>query len=141
MKIVVIGHGMVGHKFLETLMGSGAPDLAVTVLCEEPRPAYDRVHLSEFFAGKSAEDLSLVPAGFFERGNVLLKLNVGNGALPAVLEIMPSLSSPTVTPLAGGEMHAVESVVAKHGVNTLIPAIKAAGGRDILEIPISKIVD
>jgi ATP phosphoribosyltransferase len=38
-------------------------------------------------------------------------------------------------------MHAVESVVAKHGVNMLIPAIKSAGARDILEIPISKIVD
>ena len=43
--------------------------------------------------------------------------------------------------LAGGAMHAVESVVAKHGVNTLIPALKGAGARDILEIPISKIVD
>jgi nitrite reductase (NADH) large subunit len=75
MKIIVIGHGMVGHKFLESLADSGMPALEVTVLCEEPRPAYDRVHLSEFFAGKSAEDLSLVPAGFFERNNVLLKLN------------------------------------------------------------------
>ena len=39
----------------------------VTVLCEEPRPAYDRVHLSEFFSGKSAAELSLVEPGFFER--------------------------------------------------------------------------
>ena len=39
----------------------------VTVLCEEPRPAYDRVHLSEFFAGKSADDLSLVAPGFFDK--------------------------------------------------------------------------
>ncbi|MEO7495260.1 MAG: hypothetical protein ABIT83_16530, partial [Massilia sp.] len=69
MKIIVIGHGMVGHKFLETLSANAAQSLEVTVLCEEPRPAYDRVHLSEFFAGKSAEDLSLVPPGFFERGN------------------------------------------------------------------------
>ena len=75
MKIVVIGHGMVGHKFLETLALDGAPQLEVTVLCEEPRPAYDRVHLSEFFAGKSADDLSLVAPGFFDNGNVLLKLN------------------------------------------------------------------
>jgi nitrite reductase (NADH) large subunit len=67
MKIIVIGHGMVGHKFLESLANSGAANLQVTVLCEEPRPAYDRVHLSEFFAGKSAEDLSLVKPGFFER--------------------------------------------------------------------------
>jgi len=75
MKIVVIGHGMVGHKFLESLADSGAAGLNVTVLCEEPRPAYDRVHLSEFFAGKSADDLSLVKPGFFERGDMVLRLN------------------------------------------------------------------
>jgi nitrite reductase (NADH) large subunit len=75
MKLIVIGHGMVGHKLLECLAQTGAADLDVTVLCEEPRPAYDRVHLSEFFAGKSADDLSLVEAGFFERENFLLKLN------------------------------------------------------------------
>ena len=68
MNIIVIGHGMVGHKFLECLAESGAPDLKVTILCEEPRAAYDRVHLSEFFAGKSADDLSLVAPGFFDSG-------------------------------------------------------------------------
>ena len=60
MKIIVVGHGMVGHKFLEELHQLNLPHAEVSVLCEEPRPAYDRVHLSEFFAGKSAEDLSLV---------------------------------------------------------------------------------
>jgi nitrite reductase (NADH) large subunit len=75
MKIIVVGHGMVGHKFLECLADAGAQDLEVTVLCEEPRPAYDRVHLSEFFAGKSAEDLSLVPGFFDQHNNMLLRLN------------------------------------------------------------------
>ncbi|MFJ2987334.1 nitrite reductase large subunit NirB [Collimonas sp. NPDC087041] len=76
MKIIVIGHGMVGHKFLECLAESGASEIEVTVLCEEPRPAYDRVHLSEFFAGKSAQDLSLVTPGFFEKAShITLKLN------------------------------------------------------------------
>ncbi|MTW11665.1 nitrite reductase large subunit [Pseudoduganella eburnea] len=71
-KIVVIGHGMVGHQFLKSLPAGSAQ---VTILCEEPRPAYDRVHLSEFFSGKSAEELSLVEAGFFERDDMVLKLN------------------------------------------------------------------
>jgi nitrite reductase (NADH) large subunit len=74
MKIVVIGHGMVGHKFVEAVQD--APGVDVTVLCEEPRAAYDRVHLSEFFAGKSAEDLSLVTPGFFDRAHLDLRLNV-----------------------------------------------------------------
>lgn len=88
------------------------------------------------------EDIALLLRGAIQaRGNVLLKLNVAEDRLCEVLDIMPALSSPTVTALAHGKMHAVESVVPKRGVNTLIPALKAAGARDILEIPISKIVD
>ena len=77
----------------------------------------------------------------YNRGNVLLKLNVGASDLAAVTRILPAMSSPTITSLARGDMHAVEAVVPKRGVNTLIPALRAAGGRDILEIPISKIVE
>ena len=58
MKIVVIGHGMVGHKFLESLLHAPGHHLQVTVLCEEPRPAYDRVHLSEFFADRKSTRLN-----------------------------------------------------------------------------------
>ncbi|WP_346837352.1 nitrite reductase large subunit NirB [Microbulbifer sp. SAOS-129_SWC] len=59
-KLIVIGNGMVGHHFLEQL--ASRPEKAlfeVTVFCAEPRPAYDRVHLSEYFAGRSADDLAL----------------------------------------------------------------------------------
>jgi ATP phosphoribosyltransferase len=75
------------------------------------------------------------------RGKVLLKLNAPNAALPAILAVLPAMTSPTVTALATGEFSAVETVVAKQGVNTLIPALKTAGARDILELPISKIVE
>ncbi|MCV2218421.1 nitrite reductase large subunit NirB [Thauera sp. Sel9] len=75
MKIVLVGHGMVGHKFLEALRQLQFPAADVTVLCEEPRTAYDRVHLSEFFAGKTAEDLSLVEPGFFADTGFDLRLN------------------------------------------------------------------
>ena len=74
MKIVLVGHGMVGHKFLEELRQLQIPGAEVTVLCEEPRVAYDRVHLSEFFAGKTAEDLSLVAPGFFAEAGFTLRL-------------------------------------------------------------------
>jgi ATP phosphoribosyltransferase len=87
------------------------------------------------------EDISLLLQGVIRaRGKVLLKLNVAQGDLRKVLDIMPAMSSPTVTSLAGGESNAVESVVAKRGINTLIPALKAAGAHDILEIPITKII-
>ena len=72
---------------------------------------------------------------------MLVKLNVAVDRLGDVLAVLPAMSSPTVTALASGDMRAVESVVPKRGVNTLIPALKAAGARDILELPISKIVD
>src|SRR5438270_138711 len=79
MKLIVIGHGMVGHKFLETLFADAGAANAfdVTVLCEEPRPAYDRVHLSSYFSGTTAEQLSLVAPGFFEQhaDRIDLRLN------------------------------------------------------------------
>jgi ATP phosphoribosyltransferase len=88
------------------------------------------------------EDVALLLRGAISaRGSVLLKLNVSASDLDAVSAILPAMSSPTVTSLARGDMHAVEAVVPKRGVNRLIPALKAAGGRDILEIPISKIVE
>jgi nitrite reductase (NADH) large subunit len=74
MTLLVIGNGMVGHKLLEELMERQPPGLDVTVLCEESRPAYDRVHLSEFFSGKSADDLSLVKPGFFDQPGLHLRL-------------------------------------------------------------------
>lgn len=64
---------MVGQRFLESLTADPAP-FAITVLGEEPRPAYDRVQLSSFFSGKSADDLSLAPPGFFERHGIALHL-------------------------------------------------------------------
>jgi ATP phosphoribosyltransferase len=87
------------------------------------------------------DDIALLLRGAIEaRGNVLLKLNVPAERLQAVTKMLPAMSSPTVTTLARGGMNAVETVVPKRGVNTLIPALKSAGAIDILEIPISKIV-
>jgi len=88
------------------------------------------------------EDIALLLRGAIEaRGNVLLKLNVPAAQLTAVTDMLPALSSPTITALARSDMNAVETVVPKRSVNTLIPALKSAGARDILEIPISKIVE
>jgi ATP phosphoribosyltransferase len=74
------------------------------------------------------------------RGKVLVKLNVGADQLSEVLALVPSLKAPTVSELAGGGGFAVETVVAKNEINTLIPALKDAGASGILELPISKII-
>lgn len=75
MKLILIGHGMVGQKLLEELHAKAPGAFDVTVLCEEPRPAYDRVHLSAFFSGTTAEELSLVPPDFFKESGYQLHLN------------------------------------------------------------------
>ncbi|GAA3509782.1 nitrite reductase large subunit NirB [Aquimarina addita] len=70
-KVVVIGNGMVGYKFCEKLVASEKySDFKVTVFGEEPRRAYDRVHLSEFYDGKTAEDLSMSSATWYEENNI-----------------------------------------------------------------------
>lgn len=76
-KLVVIGNGMVGQRFLEELVtrqqDSTDTRYSITVFCEEPRPAYDRVQLSSYFSGTDADALSLTtPAFFAEHGITLL---------------------------------------------------------------------
>ncbi len=74
------------------------------------------------------------------RGRVLVKLNVAGVDLDRVIEILPALKAPTVSKLFGDGGYAVETVVPKSDINTLIPALKDHGATDIIELPISKIV-
>jgi ATP phosphoribosyltransferase len=83
--------------------------------------------------------LTLLSGALEARGKVLVKLNVGEHGYDAVLALLPSLKSPTVSHLAGGGF-AVEAVVEKRLINTIIPALKDAGASDILELPLTKIV-
>src|SRR5947208_2419538 len=72
-RIVVVGNGMVGHRFVDLLIAEGrTEDYQVTIIGEEPRLAYDRVALSSFFAGKSAADLSLVEPGRYESAGITM---------------------------------------------------------------------
>ena len=118
MKIIVVGHGMVGHKFLESLAETGLQGAEVTVLCEEPRPAYDRVHLSDFFSGRSAEDLSLVEPGFFERTGFTLRL--------AARAVAVERRENTVT-TADGEVLPYDKLVLATGSSPFVPGVQ---GRD-----------
>jgi ATP phosphoribosyltransferase len=74
------------------------------------------------------------------RGKVLVKLNVSGDRLGDVIRLVPSMKAPTVSELFGQGGYAVETVVAKSVVNTLIPALKDAGATDIIELPLAKIV-
>ena len=74
------------------------------------------------------------------RGKVLVKMNVPADRLDAVIDLIPSMKSPTVNELFRGAGFAVETVVSKSEINVLIPALRDCGATDILEIPLSKIV-
>jgi nitrite reductase (NADH) large subunit len=89
MRVAVIGNGMVGQRFLEQL-ASRSKDCEITVFCEEPRPAYDRVQLTSFFSGKSAKDLNVVPEKFFQDNRVTLRLNDGVLGIDPVNKVVRS---------------------------------------------------
>lgn len=83
--------------------------------------------------------MTLLTGTLEAREKVLLKLNVSEASYDRVVALLPSAKSPTVARLASGD-YAVESVVPKRGINTLIPSLIDAGASDLLEIPISKII-
>ncbi|MDQ4133286.1 MAG: ATP phosphoribosyltransferase [Actinomycetota bacterium] len=84
--------------------------------------------------------LTLLQGALEARGRVLVKLNVGKGDLDVVIGLLPALRAPTVSELFGADAYAVETVVHKSEINTLIPALKDAGASDIIELALSKIV-
>lgn len=72
-KIIVIGNGMVGYKFCEKLRAKAGKDkFEITVFGEEIHPAYDRVHLSEYFTNPSVDHLEMAPRQWYEENDIEL---------------------------------------------------------------------
>lgn len=118
-------HGM---KIIETLMTS------------EPVLVANRAAAADAAKRQAMDDVTTLLLGALRaEGRVLIKLNVAEADLAAVLEVVPAMKSPTVSKLHEGG-YAIETVVDKDQVNRLIPLLKARGASDILELPISKIV-
>jgi ATP phosphoribosyltransferase len=118
-----------GLRIIETILVSHTELIANPTAWQDPdkRHAMTQIH-------------TLLQGTLEARGRVLVKLNVGAAELSGVIEILPSLRSPTVSKLFGADAYAVETVVPKDRINTLIPALKDHGATDIIELPISKIV-
>src|SRR5438552_2674541 len=77
--IVVIGHGMVGHRFCERLIERDqARQYRIVTFCEEPRAAYDRVGLTSFFAGRNAQALMLANLDWYREQGI--ELYIGDRA-------------------------------------------------------------
>lgn len=122
-KVIVVGNGMVGYKFCEKFITKkGQEEYQITVFGEEPRRAYDRVHLSEYFGGKSADDLSLSTATWYEENNItlntselVLKIDKENKTISTHLDqeyaydylVLATGSSAFVPPIKGVEKEGV----------------------------------
>ncbi len=75
--VVVIGNGMVGHRFCERLVEFDVErNFKIVTFCEEPRHAYNRMNLTQFFDHHSAEKLSMSPIEWYSENNI--ELHVGD---------------------------------------------------------------
>ncbi|QCR35069.1 nitrite reductase large subunit NirB [Nissabacter sp. SGAir0207] len=121
-RVAVIGNGMVGHRFIEELMEKAEPgQFEITVFCEEPRIAYDRVHLSSYFSHHTAEELSLVREGFYEKHGVKVLLGERAITLNRQEKVIHSNTGRTVW---------YDKLVMATGSYPWVPPIKGAEGQD-----------
>jgi nitrite reductase (NADH) large subunit len=75
-RVVVVGNGMVGHKFIENLVNhASASDFDIVTFAEESRLAYDRVQMSSYFSGATAADLALTTGEYYQEHGVTVRLN------------------------------------------------------------------
>lgn len=114
--LIVIGNGMVGHKFLELMIASSATqEWNVITFCEEPRVAYDRVNLSGYFSGKTAADLSLVEPGLYQENGI--QIHIGDKVV-AINRDKKTVSS------ANGLTVSYDKIVLATGSYPFVPPIK-----------------
>jgi ATP phosphoribosyltransferase len=118
-----------GLKIIETLLLSHTELIANPQAAKDPEKRHQMDQL-----------MTLLQGALEARDKVLVKLNVPAHQLAGVIEVLPSLRAPTVSELFGGGGFAVETVVPKSEINTLIPALKDRGATDIIELSLSKIV-
>jgi ATP phosphoribosyltransferase len=118
-----------GLRIVDTLLVSGTELIANEASAADPAKREAMGQL-----------LTLLQGALEARDKVLVKLNVAAADLGAIIRLLPSMKSPTVSQLFGEEGYALEAVVPKSQINTLIPALKDVGATDILELSLSKIV-
>lgn len=119
-------HGM---EIVDVLMESRTQMIANATAYEDPAKR------------RAIEELTILLRGAVDaRGKVLVKLNIDKARLDGVIEALPAMRAPTVSQLSEAGFYAVETIVAKTEINTLIPQLKALGAEDIIELPVTKII-
>ena len=119
MRLVVVGNGMVGQRLVDALRARDtAAEWHVTVLGEERHPAYDRVAITSYLSGRSAAELSIVPADCYDGETAVLHLReaavtidrerrtvtgASGATYPYDALVLATGSSPFVPPLPGAD--------------------------------------
>jgi len=90
---------------------------------------------------RKIENLAMLFEGaVIARDKVGLKMNVPQEALDVILEKLPAMKRPTVSPLAGGDWFAVETILDEAVVREIVPELKRAGAQGIIEYPLNKVI-
>ena len=128
-QLVVVGHGMVGHRFVQAAIERGLTETYdIVVLGEEPRAAYDRVALTSFFE-VGAQALSFLPGEQYDDPRVTLHLSVEVTTMDAAAQ--------TVT-TADGSVHPYDELVLATGAAPFVPPVP---GRDLDNVFVYRTID
>ena len=114
----------------------------VDILLEStPRLICNRQSWQEEWKRSKIENLAMLLTGALNAEALVgLKMNVSNEDLPKVLELLPSLKGPTISPLSGEDWVAVETISQEKTVRDLIPKLVRAGAKGIVEYPLNKVI-
>ena len=122
-KVIVIGNGMVGYKFCEKLRAKATDrEISLTVYGEEPLPAYDRVHLSEYFESQSEDKLLMAPRSWYEEHAINLKTS----------QLITNIdrANKTITTHTG-ESESYDHLVLATGSSAMVPSIKGVDKKGV----------
>ncbi len=115
-KIIVVGNGMVGYKFCEKFINSTKKNtFKLIVFGEEPRPAYDRVHLSEFFENRNAQALEMAPLEWYKSNNIDLITNTRVASVHSISKTIETINE---------EIYSYDYLVLATGSSAFVPAVK-----------------
>lgn len=113
-RVVIAGNGMVGYKVCDYLTSRPSNHLHIVSLGEENLPAYDRVHLSEYFSGKTAEDLLLEPVSWYAERGVDLRLGTRAAKIDRESRLVTSEK---------GEIFPYDTLILATGAEAFVPPI------------------
>src|SRR5882724_5877912 len=115
-KVVVVGNGMVGHRFVQRMLAKDALErFEMTVLCEEPRLAYDRVNLSKLFEPAGSDRLSLVAPGEYARPGLVVRIGEAAVALDRAAKTVRA---------SGGDVLDYDHLVLASGSLPFVPPVE-----------------